>query len=66
MRQLLASRNNNKLSLRDTLQGMKVKNSPYYSSPFILYSAKFSRRIIFAFFADWSGAAEIRCRERRK
>ena len=29
----------------------------------IQYSAKFSRRIIFAFFADWSGTARIRRRE---
>ena len=29
------------------------------------YSAKFSRHIIFAFFADWSGTAKIRRREMR-
>ena len=27
------------------------------------YSAKFSRHIIFAFFADWSGTTKIRCRK---
>ena len=29
------------------------------------YSAKLSRRIIFAFFADWSGTAKMRRREMR-
>ena len=28
------------------------------------YGAKFSRRIIFAFFADWSGTTKIRRREK--
>ena len=28
-------------------------------------STKFSRRIILAFFVDWSGTTKIRCREMR-
>ena len=37
----------------------------FTSTSIIPYSAKFSRRIIFAFFADWSGTAKIRRREMR-
>ena len=40
-----------------------VEQSPIHCMV-IPYSAKFSRRIIFAFFADWSGTTKIRRREK--